>query len=150
MPPTHHRLGGITPKAPIIHPFPSLQPKHAPNSAILVSPRHKLSNMLMQLAAIDTTVPASRDRAEHLPRALELVGPATALVQGHAHAVLGAVGGVEMARGEAETGAVDWVEGGEDEEVEFGGEGEEGGCWGGGDGRGEGSGQAVEEEWRGC
>ena len=53
--------------------------------------------MLMQLAAIDTAVPASHDRAEHLPRALELVGPATALVQGHAHAVRGAVGGVEVA-----------------------------------------------------
>lgn len=94
----------------------------------------------MQLAAIDTTVPTPRDRPEHLPRALERVGPAPTLVQGHAHAVRRAVGGVEVARGEAETGAVDWVEGGEDEEVEFGGEGGEGGFWLGGDGRGESSG----------
>lgn len=92
----------------------------------------------MQLAAIDTAVPAPRDRAKHLPRPLERVGTAPALVQRDAHAVLGAVRGVEVARGQAETGAIDWVEGGEDEEVEFGGEGGEGegrfggGCWRGG------------------
>ncbi|KFY60157.1 hypothetical protein V496_05439, partial [Pseudogymnoascus sp. VKM F-4515 (FW-2607)] len=127
MPPTHHRLGRVTPKAPILRPFPRPEPKHAPHSAVLVPPRHELADMHMQLAAIDAAVPARRDGAEHRPRALELVGPAAALVQGDARAVQRAVGGVEVPRGQAETGAVDWVEGGEDEEVEFGGEGGEGG-----------------------
>lgn len=110
----------------------------------------------MQLAAIDAAVPARRDGAEHLPRALERVGPAAALVQGDARAVERAVGGVEVPRGQTETGAVDWVEGGEDEEVEFGGEGGEG-RWGGGNGGGgldgvrggDRSGQTG-EEWRGA
>ena len=101
----------------------------------------------MQLTAIDAAVPARRHGPENLPRALERVGAATALVQGDAHAVGGAVGGVEVARGEAETGAVDGVEGGEDEEVEFGGEGGEGGCGGGGSFGGSGGG--VSNSWAG-
>jgi hypothetical protein len=70
--------------------------------------------MHMQLAAIDPAEPARGGGAEHLPRALELVGALATLIQRDARGVELPVGGVEVVRSEPETGAVDCVEGGED------------------------------------
>lgn len=104
------------------------EPKHLSDMAILVSRRHELANMHVQLAPVDAAKPAARGRPEDFPCALEGVGAAAALVQWDAGWVGFAVGGVEVAAGEAEDGAVDGVEVGEDEEVDFSGEGEEGEC----------------------
>ena len=84
--------------------------------------------MHVQLAAVDTAEATRRRPAHHLPRALERVGSAPALVQRHARGVDLSVGDVEVARGEAQASPVDGVEKGEDEEVQFGGEGGDGRC----------------------
>ena len=73
---------------------------------------------------------------DYLPRPLELVGPGATGGERHFDVVDGAVDGVGAGRSEAETARVDFVEVGEDFEMDFCGEGGErgGGCLGGEEG----------------